>query len=126
MVLASGIGRVSAESKSISGRSQRWGYKAELQVIRLLQTKKYQLIVQRFKTQVAEIDLILAREQEILLIEVKTLENNWRAFDRISESQSHKLKLNLVFLSRRFPSYSWRAFVAWVDCKNQISFVEMA
>lgn len=126
---ASGIAKASAESKNISGKArtegQKAGYKAEANVIKLLQSKKWILCFQGLKTDIAEIDLIFEKADEVILIEVKTLNNSWRAFERIHKKQLFKLQSNLVLCSRRFRSYKFRAYVAWVDSQNRISFVEV-
>lgn len=129
MVHASGIAKASAELKNISGKAQtagqKAGYRAEANVVKLLQSKKWVLCFQGLKTDIAEIDLIFEKSDEIIFIEVKTLNNSWRAFERIQKKQLLKLQSNLVLFSRRFRGYRFRAFVAWVDSQNRISFVEV-
>ena len=125
-VLAHGIGKVSAELKSTSGKSQSSGYLAELNVIKLLQSNNWILCFQGFKTPIAEIDLIFEKENEILLIEVKTLNNSWRAFQRIENKQLSKLQKNFILFSRRYKTLNFRALVAWVDPQNKITFVEIS
>ena len=128
-VRVSGIAKVSPASKNISGRlniSQRRGHQAELSVIRLLQTKNWSLCFQGLKTIIAEIDLIFEKEDQVILIEVKTLNDEWRAFDRIHDRQLMNLQKNYILLSEKFKKIRFRVFVAWVDPKNRITFVEVS
>ena len=125
-VRRSGIAKVSAASKSTSGNSQSRGFRAELCVIRLLQTKNWTLCFQGLKTIIAEIDLIFEKEDQILLIEVKTLNDDWRAFERIQDKQLMNLQKNYILLSRKFTHLKFRVFVAWVDSQNRVSFVEVS
>lgn len=125
MVLASGIARVLVESKSISGKSQRIGYRAELNVIKLLESKNWSLCFQNLKTTIAEIDLIFEKTDQIILIEVKTLNDSWRAFERIQPKQIEKLQKNLTLFAYKFRDKNFRAFIAWVDRENKISFIEV-
>ncbi|MEK6628776.1 MAG: YraN family protein [Bdellovibrionota bacterium] len=113
------------ESKSISGKAQTTGYLAEANVIKLLQSKKWILCFQGLKTDIAEIDLIFEKSNEVILIEVKTLNNSWRAFERIHKKQLFKLQSNRVVFSQKFRRYKFRAYVAWVDKQNRVSFVDV-
>lgn len=95
-----------------------------MNVIKLMQSKKWILCFQGLKTHIAEIDLIFEKGEDILLVEVKTLNNSWRAFERIHKDQLFKLQSNLVLFSRKFRGFSFRSYVAWVDPQNKITFVE--
>lgn len=125
-VRVSGIAKVSPASKNTSGKSQGRGFAAELAVIQLLKTKNWTLCFQRLKTIIAEIDLIFEKGDEVLLIEVKTLSQEWGAFERIGHRQLLNLQKNFILLSRHFKSLRFRVFVAWVDPKNRITFVEVS
>ena len=124
-VQVSGIAKASVESKNISGKSQTKGYRAELNVIRLLQSKKWILCFHGLKTDIAEIDLIFEKDNQVLLIEVKTLNNPWRAFQRIHKKQLFRLQKNFILFSQKFKKIKFRALVAWVDPQNKITFVEI-
>jgi len=67
-------------------------------------------------------------EKSIFLIEIKSLDNEWRVFDRIHTAQVNRLRRNLVLLSHfksKSPEVCLRAFVSWVNFKNQVSIVEI-
>ncbi len=78
---------------------------------------------QRMRTTIAEIDLIFSKKNEILLVEVKKLDNPWRSFERIHKNQLNKLRKNLIFLATNIRNYNFKATVCWVDQQNQVSFV---
>ena len=99
LVLASGIVKASAELKSISGKSQQLGYQAEQQVLLYMQNAGWSPAFLRLKTTVAEIDLVLEKEGNVLLLEIKKLNDPWRSFERISSSQQLKLQKNLILFS---------------------------
>ena len=131
-VLRSGIVKASQELKSTlsknisknfySGVSQSKGFYAEQQVIKLLTKNNWNLVFQRLKTRIAEIDLILEKPDKILLVEVKTLNDNWRAGQRLSPKQIEKLKANRVALSFYPKKIKVEAYVAWVHKNNVITF----
>lgn len=133
MVHASGIGRVSAELKNTSNKfktlNQKIGSNAEVNVIRLLQTRCWSLSFRGFRTRIAEIDLIFEKEingeTHVLLIEVKSLNNSWRAFERIHKNQLLKLQKNCISFSMKFNKIKFKAYVVWVDNDNKITFVEV-
>jgi Holliday junction resolvase-like predicted endonuclease len=101
------------------------GFRAEQSVIKLLESKKWNLEFQRLKTEIAEIDLVFEKSGDVILVEVKTLNNSWNAFERIHSHQLRKLELNLFLFRKRFNDINFRAFVAWVSPENKISFVEI-
>jgi|GEM_PF-4723237 len=126
LVQVRGIAKASEELKNTSvnySKSQALGYRAEQNVIKLLQSENWILCFHRLKTDIAEIDLIFEKNNKVLLIEVKTLNNSWRAFERIQKKQLSKLQSNLGLFSRQFHAYEFHAYVAWVDPQNRISFV---
>lgn len=131
LVQVSGIAKVSAELKSssahptISSRSQYLGYIAEYNVIKLLESRAWNLQFYRLKTEVAEIDLVFEKSGEVLLLEVKTLNNSWRVFDRIHPTQLRRLQSNLFLFRRKFRQIKFRAYIVWVSPENKISFVEV-
>ena len=124
MVQAHGIGKASVALRNTS-KSQLSGYRAELNVIRLLQSENWVLCFHGLKTTIAEIDLIFEKNDQVLLVEVKTLNNSWRAFQRIHKKQLFKLQNNFLFFSERFKKIKFKVCIAWVDPQNKITFVEV-
>jgi Holliday junction resolvase-like predicted endonuclease len=118
--LENGIVKLSPASKNISGPirhlvNQRLGRNCEQKVIKHFTEKGWTLQFQRAKTSIAEVDLIFQRDRRICLVEVKSLDNPWRSFQRISHRQIQKLILNQIHLSawtKDFEFYCWLAFVS--------------
>lgn len=109
----------------LKGKAQSSGYKAEYNVIKLMESRFWRLEFHRLKTEVAEVDLIFEKAGEVLLLEVKTLNNEWRAFDRIHPTQIRRLQSNLLYFRKKFRQITFRAYVVWVSPENKISFVEV-
>ncbi len=101
------------------------GYKSELAVIKLLTQENWQLAFHRLKTVISEIDLIFEKENKILLVEVKSLNENWRSFERIGGRQLDRLKQNKLSFAFLCRDKKIEALVAWVNKKNEISFVKI-
>ena len=99
-------------------------------MVRLLRSKGWILDYQGLKTEIAEIDLIFEKEDsegfQVLLIEVKSLNDPWRAFERIHKKQLTKLHKNFILFSLKFKKIKIKALVAWVDPQNKITFVEIS
>lgn len=120
-------------SKNTSSKSptyaQKIGLCAEENVIKLLISKNWSLCYRRLKTKIAEIDLVFEKTErlqtEVLLIEVKRLNESWRAFERIHSKQLIKLQKNFILFSATFKNIKFRSYVAWVDPQNKITFVEI-
>jgi Holliday junction resolvase-like predicted endonuclease len=91
-------------------------------VIRLLEKNGWSLQFHRLQTTISEIDIIMGKDLKIILIEVKKLDDDWRAFQRISVQQKNKMKLNEILFSYHFKDFIYESFIAWVDPKNRISF----
>lgn len=126
MVHVSGIERPSPELKSsFKTKNQFVGFSAEAAVIYLLQKKNWNLEYQRLRTVVAEVDLVFSKDDLVLLIEVKKLNDDWRAFERVGRAQYFSLQKNLVYFSSRMPQFNFESFVCWVNDKNQVSFVRV-
>ena len=134
LVLQSGIVKPSQEFASTAdhfkvnqfkNKNLNDGYRAEVAVIRLLRQRNWVLECQRVRTTIAEIDLIFSKGHDVMLIEVKRLDDPWRAFERIGHLQVQALKKNLFFLSVNLKMYSFCAAVCWVDDQNRVSFVRI-
>ncbi len=124
MALQSGIVRPLAESANTADDpNHQAGYRSEVAVIRLLNKRGWKLECHRARTTIAEIDLIFSKNNEILLVEVKRLDDGWRAFERIGKKQYQALQKNLVFLTTNLKTYRFIATVCWVDAENKVSFV---
>lgn len=97
-------------------------------MLRLLGRHGFEAVAHGLKTTAGEVDLILIREDGkknlLLLIEVKSLSDGWRAFERVAPAQLRRLRANRQLLAA-FPGCRARAFVAWVERGNRVSLVEV-
>lgn len=95
------------------------GEDAEQKVLEEMQRRGYRLVHRRWRTPVAEIDLVMASLAEYLLIEVKTLSSRGFLQHRLTRGQKNRLKNARELLQNR-----WRAEVrlvlALVDEKGKI------
>ena len=89
-----------------------------------MQSDGWVLLFQRVKTKIAEIDLIFELENEMRLIEVKTLDQAWRSFQRINANQVNKLLQNQIYFSQKYRGRICRAQICWV-LQNEIQFVDV-
>lgn len=113
-------------------KNQNLGLTAELKVIRYLEALNWKILGHRMKTSVAEVDIVIQKNKEIRLIEVKSLDNPWRVFQRISPRQVQKLLLNQIFFINSYSGFEVSAYVAWVGSRknlansnNEIKFVKV-
>ena len=104
-------------------KNQIQGQRAEAAVIFLLEKKGWSLEFQRCRTRFAEIDLIFLKKNQVILVEVKKLDNSWRAFERIKQQQFQSLQKNLNLFNYHFSRLQVLAYVSWVDQENKVSFV---
>ena len=126
MALQSGIVKPLPELKSTcpsSTKNQMQGARAEAAVVFLLEKKGWVLEFQRCRTRYSEIDLIFSKKNLLILIEVKKLDNSWRAFERIQTQQLQGLQKNLILFSYHFSGLKVSAYVSWVSWDYKVSFV---
>jgi Holliday junction resolvase-like predicted endonuclease len=79
-----------------------------------MQSEGWAFIFQRVRTKISEIDLIFEKENEIKLIEVKTLDQAWRSFQRINQRQVDKLLQNQLHLNQVYKNKIFSAEICWV------------
>lgn len=103
-------------SKNISQRKGVW---AELQVIRLLQSKNWELLCHRQKIDSVEIDLIFKKDRRLIIAEVKFLDSEWRIFERISKKQIFNIQKISLLIRRENPHLVTLAYLFLVN-KNAI------
>lgn len=106
-------------------QADQWaGIHSEQRVIAHLKKHAWELQFQRARTTIAEVDLIFQKNSHVKLIEVKTLDDPWRSFERISHRQVQKLILNQLYISRNQKKFEISACVAWVS-KEGIEYLEV-
>jgi len=81
-------------------------------------SKQQTLLAERLRLKYGEVDLIFSSENSVLLVEVKSLSNEWGSFDRISPAQVNRLRLNRIFLSHVYSKLTFQTQLAFVDPKK--------
>lgn len=126
MALQNGIVKPSAGLKnSFTSINQFKGVACERAVTYLLLRREWHLEFQRARTEISEIDLIFSKEKKIILVEVKKLDEGWQAFERIGKKQFQGLQGNLNLFTYRFSEWHVRAYIAWVNRKNEVTFLSV-
>ncbi len=99
---------------------------AEAIVREHLEKKTYQLMAQRYQIQSVEIDLVFKKNQDWLLVEVKYLDNCWRAGERVSKKQINRLQKINQYL--RFNKKIKRIgfVIALVEKNKKIHWINLA
>lgn len=91
-----------------------------------LVSKKWNIISKRQKYKFGEIDLVVQREKKIVIIEVKTLKNEWSAFDRVQNKQIFRLQKNFIYLSKtEFKNFDVKLMLCFVGTDFKISWVDL-
>lgn len=111
-------------SKS-SYHAHKQGQRCELQIQKFLLDKNFSIEFLNLKTIYGEIDLVAVRKNLILLGEVKSLNDPWRSFQRITEKQMNRLRRNQISLQNIFPKFTVKSFIFWVEPDQKISSVEI-
>lgn len=103
-----GLKNISNEDGSnSSAKKSCWahqrGLKAEEIVIDYYRSRNFQLLKQRMKTPVAEVDLLFrAPGGHLLMVEVKSVNLSSFYLTRVSKRQKNRLEKAVLFLSNRF------------------------
>lgn len=100
------------------------GLNCEKKVIRLLQSQGWRLLGHRFKTRIAEIDLIFQKDHSLRLIEVKSVSDwNFVAY-RVSKRQKQRLFNAYRYFQQRY-SQDILLDLALVPAEGEILFIEI-
>lgn len=90
----------SAASKNTYKFHER-GEHAELVVRKYFLSRGWRISAERTKFDGVEIDLIVEKENRRVLLEVKHLDQHWRAFERVGTKQIQRLKYVLLGQRRK-------------------------
>ncbi len=112
------------ELKSISV-NQHKGHWAESTARDYFLKLNYAFVGHRKKLKFGEVDLMFQKSQQVLLVEVKYLHNEWMSFQRISRHQKKKIILNVVFYQSMNPKHEVKALLCLVDAKKKITIIEL-
>ena len=100
------------------------GLNSEHKVIRHLQNQGWKLLQHRFKTKLAEIDLIFQKNNELRMVEVKSV-SNWDFVSyRVSRSQKQRLIRVYHYFQRRY-ALDISLELALVPADGDILFIEI-
>lgn len=99
--------------------SAEWGRSAEILVQRYFEGRGYRLVKSRWRTPVAEIDLVMASAEEYVVIEVKRISPRGFAEHRISPGQKRRLRRAQMMLQDRVRA-DVRLILAFVDANDKI------
>ena len=100
------------------------GLNSEHKVIRLLQNEGWKLLQHRFKTKLAEIDLIFQKNNELRMVEVKSVANWDFVTYRVSRRQKQRLIRVYHYFQRRY-ALDISLELALVPAKGDILFIEI-
>jgi len=106
--------------------SAQRGLWAETVVRQFLIQKKWSILACREKYKFGEIDLIVGRKKNIAIVEVKYLNSEWMAFQRIDEKQILRLKKNYIYLSEsEFKDKNVKLFLCFVKQDLKINWINL-
>ena len=107
-------------SKVLKNTSKR-GKECEQRALESYLKRGYKLLAQRYRTPFAEIDLILQKKKEILMVEVKSVRNRE---DYISHQQTRRLQRAHLYLSHRYPQWDFLLQLVLVDSQNKLHCIQ--
>ncbi len=83
-------------------------------------------MAQRYKIQGVEIDLVFNKNQDWLLVEVKYLDNLWRAGERVSQKQIQRLQKTHQYIKFNRKIKQMMFLVALVEKNKKIHWINLA
>ena len=92
-------------------------------MVQLLTHRQWQLVSYRHKINKVEIDVIFKKANYLLLGEVKYLDSDWRAFERISKSQVQKIKKTVNYIRKNNPKLTVEVYLFFVNAQAKVRFV---
>jgi len=73
-------------------KAERRGRNAEMLAVLLLRVKGYSILAQRFKCAVGEIDIVAAKGNMVIFIEVKARRNTHEALESVTAHQQRRIE----------------------------------
>ncbi len=98
------------------------GERSEQFVIQYLQEKSWHLLFHRKKFFQIEVDLVFARADQILILEVKTLSSIDFLEHRINSKQKRRLEFAASLVGGKFPKCEFTLAYAYVIAMKDILF----
>lgn len=103
------------------------GVDAELVVRKYFLSRGWGILGERTKFDGVEVDLIVEKEKRRVLLEVKSLDCSWRAFERVGSKQIQRLKYVLLGERRRncVRNIKVDGFVVFVLSDEKLHFISL-
>ncbi|AZZ36882.1 hypothetical protein CIK05_08795 [Bdellovibrio sp. qaytius] len=79
----------------------------------------------RTKFDGVEVDLIVEKDNRRVLLEVKHLDNSWRAFERVGTKQIQRLKYVLLGMRKRARNIKVEGYVVFVLVNEKLHFISL-
>jgi putative endonuclease len=96
-----------AKSKNDNTRYRK-GMGAEWLACALLFAKNYRIIARRWRTPMGEIDILAAKDDTLILVEVKYRRTITAALESVSAHQQQRLMRAANYAAARYPRYAVR------------------
>lgn len=106
-------------------KSQIKGLRAEQVVRDFFISRGWEIISERSIIEDTEIDLIVMKDQRKVILEVKYLDNLWRAFERVHTNQIKRLKSVLFGFRMRERNIKIEGYVVFVSQSNSMKFISL-
>jgi putative endonuclease len=109
-------------------KAHRWGHWAEAWVAAYFLLRGYRILARRYRTPVGEIDLLLARKQLLVAVEVKA-RRRAPTGEEISPTQRQRIARAVEYYQLQFPAvlgYDVRMDAVWVRPWGEITHLPNA
>ena len=80
---------------------------------------------ERTKYDGVEVDLIVEKEKRRVLLEVKYLDDSWRAFERVGTKQIRRLKYVLLGMRKRERHLKIEGYIVFVLRDGKLQFISL-
>jgi len=94
-------------------------------VRKYFQSKGWRVSSERTKFDGVEVDLIVEKENRRVLLEVKYLDNSWRAFERVGTKQIQRLKYVLLGMRKNLRNIRVDGYVVFVLQDGKLQFISL-
>lgn len=88
-------------------------------------SRKWSILSERTKYEGVEVDLIAEKENRRILLEVKCLNESWRAFERVGSKQIQRLKYVLLVTRKQNPFLKIEGYVVFVMPDRKLQFISL-
>jgi Holliday junction resolvase-like predicted endonuclease len=106
-------------------KSQIKGLQAEQRVRDFFISRKWNIVSERSIVDDTEIDLIVDQHDRKVILEVKYLDNHWRAFERVHTNQIKRLKKVLLSERLRTTYKKIEGYVVFVSSDGSMKFISL-